>query len=104
MYSKEVSFACYDVISIYEWRDYLLKPHKEDLVCYNNLSSKALEEFEGDLLSAEASLANAVKIMDTLFIINKFVHDYSKYKFILETPLNLVKYTIYIVGWLYIIY
>ena len=50
MYSKEVSLECYDVISIYEWRDYLLKPHKEDLVCYNKSPSNSSNAFEDRLL------------------------------------------------------
>lgn len=104
LYSDNVPLEQYEIISIYEWRDILLTPHRNDYVCYNNLSKKALDDFNDDLISATYSLKNALNVMNTLFIINKFMHTYNQYKFILETPIKIIKYVLYIIGWLYILY
>jgi hypothetical protein len=104
IYSKDVPIEYYQIISIYEWRDLLLTRDKDDYVCYNNLSQSVLEDFKGDLLSAKASLKIAVDLMDTLFILNKFMVSYIHYKFIIETPIKIMKYTIYIIGWSYIVW
>lgn len=41
--------------------------------------------------------------MKDLFTINNYILCYKQYKFILETPIKLIKYPIYIIGWCYLI-
>lgn len=102
-YTKETSFEDYQRISIYDWRDICLSPEKEDYICYNNLSQKTLDEINNDTLIGKHILGKGVSFMSTLFELYNYSYKFDEYKFIIETPINITKYTIYIIGWSYII-
>lgn len=102
-YSKEVLLEYYDIISIYQKRDLLLSGEGGNYIFNNNLSEEALKSFNGDILSAQASLEKALDILNKLFYLNSLLHTFKEYKFIFETSFQIFKYTVYIMGWLHIL-
>ena len=101
-YSEDIPLEYYNKISIYEWRDLLQTPEGTKYICHNNLSQEALKSFKGDIVSAKYSLEIAIDLMKDLFTLSHYVKCYKQYKFIIETPIKVVKYTIYIIGWSHI--
>lgn len=103
LYFNEISLEYYDIISVYEKRDLLLSTEGINYIFHNNLSEEALKSFNGDVISAQASLENAIDILNKLFELNGLLHTFKKNKFIIEIPFNIFKYIIYIMGWLHIL-
>jgi hypothetical protein len=103
LYYKDISLEYYDIISIYQKRDILLSQEGVNYIFNNNLSEEALKSFNGDIISAQASLEKAIDIMNKLFNLNSLLHTFKENKVIIETPFQIFKYTVYIMGWLHIL-
>ena len=89
-------------VSLEEWYFIAQKDPEESYVCYTKLQDdflKGTEEIKQAII-----LKYCVDSMYMFFTFRSYLDTYEKYKLMVETPFNILKYTLYSIAWAYIIY
>lgn len=87
-------------ISVYQ-RYFIYKSGSEDIICYNALKKEFAKDMPENV--QVNTLTYCVDFLTELFKLYEFIEEYELIKIKYEIMLNIVKYVIYFVGWVYIL-